>query len=254
MALAVNEVLTLSPAGRASREAYWSAMLVSAVLLALGLILTTLLPNAIRSYAETGILSADFLSGVSTAVIVLFFTITLVYLTAAVIRRLHDIGYGAGAALFLIVPGVQIVVLILLGCFAGKKGLNRFGPDPLAVMTISDAVPASPREARPSPVRVVRETPVQEVCPAAETVPPAGTSGQTQTASRSGGLFSFFSDGDLTPEALYEEARFQTTGEGLSMRVQVKTRQGERLRKLLRKGKITQAEFEYWHRRIMALP
>ena len=74
---------------------------------------------------------------------------------------LHDISYGAVAAVFLIVPGLQIIVLVILGLMPGKKGLNRFGPDPLAVMTVRDAAPVRRTERSDTvrcPAREVRET------------------------------------------------------------------------------------------------
>ena len=76
-------------------------------------------------------------------------------------RRLHDISYGAVAAVFLIVPGLQIIVLVILGLMPGKKGLNRFGPDPLAVMTVRDAAPVRRTERSDTvrcPAREVRAT------------------------------------------------------------------------------------------------
>lgn len=83
------------------------------------------------------------------------------FLVSAVVRRLHDISYGAVAAVFLIVPGLQIIVLVILGLMPGKKGLNRFGPDPLAVMTVRDAAPVRRTERSDTvrcPAREVRET------------------------------------------------------------------------------------------------
>ena len=80
---------------------------------------------------------------------------------SAVVRRLHDISYGAVAAVFLIVPGLQIIVLVILGLMPGKKGLNRFGPDPLAVMTVRDAAPVRRTERSDTvrcPALEVRET------------------------------------------------------------------------------------------------
>ena len=105
MALAVNEVLTLSFKGRASRRAYWYSMAVFACLFPLTLALLA------------GILGTE------------------------------DSLVQGTAALFLLIPGIQLIVLVLLGCFPGKKGLNRFGPDPLAIMTISSAVPYWKEEA-----------------------------------------------------------------------------------------------------------
>lgn len=97
------------------------------------------------------------------------------WLVSAVVRRLHDINYSGTAALFLIIPGLQFIMLFVLGLWSGKKGLNRFGPDPLAVMTLGDAAPVKRRErtsnVRPSPRRVVKETATVEVLDPDETAP-----------------------------------------------------------------------------------
>lgn len=147
MSVAVNEILSLSFKGRASRGAYWRTLAALAVLAAAGgLALDSLSGLAGGGAAQKGL---DLLIWGAA------------FLVSAVVRRLHDISYGAVAAVFLIVPGLQIIVLVILGLMPGKKGLNRFGPDPLAVMTVRDAAPVRRTERSDTvrcPAREVRET------------------------------------------------------------------------------------------------
>lgn len=146
MSVAVNEILSLSFKGRASRGAYWRTLAALAVLAAAGgLALDSLSGLAGGGAAQKGL---DLL-------IWGWLLFLAAFLVSAVVRRLHDISYGAVAAVFLIVPGLQIIVLVILGLMPGKKGLNRFGPDPLAVMTVpvrrterSDTVRCPAREVR----------------------------------------------------------------------------------------------------------
>ena len=155
MSVAVNGILSLSFKGRASRGAYWRTLAALAVLAAAGgLALDSLSGLAGGGAAQKGL---DLL-------IWGWLLFLAAFLVSAVVRRLHDISYGAVAAVFLIVPGLQIIVLVILGLMAGKKGLNRFGPDPLAVMTVRDAAPVrrTGRTERSDtvrcPAREVRET------------------------------------------------------------------------------------------------
>ncbi|MFU0841169.1 MAG: hypothetical protein ACFWTZ_00870 [Burkholderia sp.] len=256
MSVALNEVLTLSVKGRACREAYWLSLFVALVLYSLA----GLLWGVAAVAGGAGLI-------LQSVAAVLMLAVT-VFTVAAVVRRLHDISYSGVAALFMLVPGVQIIVMVILGLVPGKKGLNRFGPDPLAIMTIDDSVPsANPAPARiyPAPaaraaqaaaaagseaaavkasepdpldvpVREVRETPEAEVLDA-----PAGDDAYDAAPHED------------TPADLYEKAAFLTKNESLSVRIQVKCRYVEKLRKLLAKGRISQQEYELWKRRIMQL-
>ena len=147
MSVAVNEILSLSFKGRASRGAYWRTLAALAVLAAAGgLALDSLSGLAGGGAAQKGL---DLL-------IWGWLLFLAAFLVSAVVRRLHAV-----AAVFLIVPGLQIIVLVILGLMPGKKGLNRFGPDPLAVMTVRDAAPVRRTERSDTvrcPAREVRET------------------------------------------------------------------------------------------------
>ena len=253
MTVAIKEGLTLSPKGRASREAYWASLFVSLILAALFLVLIGLVPNSLTGARPAGF-PAWLLQAVS-GVILLYGAAAAVYLTAAVVRRLHDIGYAGIAALFLIIPGVQLIVLVILGLVPGTKGLNRFGPDPLAVMTLGDAVPTSAarREAPRRPVRVVRETVEAEILPAQEQ-DPGTAAGSREDKAAGASDFTNLPPSEETAEGLFQAARFKMAGEPLSIRLQVKARYAGKLRGLLKKGKISQADYDLWERRLHELP
>ena len=246
MAVSVNEVLTLSFKGRASREAYWCALAVFVGLSIVSILLLNFLPTAFETFLLEGHWSAGAVSAVNTTVLGLFLLFQIVFLTAAVVRRLHDISYSGVAALFLLIPGVQLVVLMILGAVAGKKGLNRFGPDPLAIMTIASAAPYARVRPAPAPVReepesqeTVREVPVQEVLPAenAEKAPEGmETSGEFTEAG-----------------AVLAEARLAMQGEPMTVKMQVKMKAVGKLQKLLKGGKISESEYRLWQRRVMQL-
>ena len=242
MAVSVNEVLTLSFKGRASREAYWCALAVFVGLSIVSMLLLNFLPTAFDALLIEGRWAAGALSAVNTTIIGLFMLFQTVFLVAAVVRRLHDISYSGVAALFLLIPGLQLLLLLLIGAFPGKKGLNRFGPDPLAIMTIASAAPYA--RVRPTPVREtphqaeaeVREVPEQEVLPAVDE-----------------------KDGDRDADELTEagailaEARLAMKGEAMTVKMQVKMKAVDKLQKLKKAGKISESEFRLWQRRVMQL-
>lgn len=251
MAVSVNEVLTLSFKGRASREAYWCALAVSWGLLIVAMLLLNFLPTAFESLLLEGGAKAGVVSMINTTVLGGFMLFQFAYLTANVVRRLHDISYSGVAALFLLIPGVQIVVLLILGIVPGKKGLNRFGPDPLAIMTISSAAPYARVRPAPAPVREepnvdapVREVPEQEVLPV-----DVASSERASTDREDADAL-----GELTEVgAVLAEARIAMQGEPMTVKMQVKMKAVGKLQKLLKGGKISESEFRLWQRRVMQL-
>ena len=135
MSVALNEVLTISPAGRASREAYWLSLFAALVFFGLALVVlgfspawSALFGMASEPVAEPTAIATSFLGGV----LLLF---SIVYLASAVVRRLHDMAASGWAALFLLIPVVNIAVLIAIG-FPRGTSMNRFGPDPLTIRTV----------------------------------------------------------------------------------------------------------------------
>ena len=167
MKLGLNEILSFSFKGRACRLAYWRTLIVLMLLSFVGgVVFGALAPFEITSTP---------LRMVVLALAWGYYLTLAAWLVSAVVRRLHDINYSGTAALFLIIPGLQFIMLFVLGLWSGKKGLNRFGPDPLAVMTLGDAAPVKRRErtsnVRPSPRRVVKETATVEVLDPDQTAP-----------------------------------------------------------------------------------
>lgn len=262
MSVAINEVLTLSPKGRASREAYWASLFVSLVLTAILLVLLGLVPNTLAGTAGG---APAWLAQAASSLILAYAAALALFLTTAVVRRLHDIGYAGPAALFLVIPGVQLIVLVILGLVPGKKGLNRFGPDPLAVMTIGDAapaargVPAAKQGAPVRPVRVIRETTRTAEAPLEPTRAESPTAQAAHTAlSEAGPAAPTDVQGEAVPspdtaEGLYQIARYKMAGEPLSTRLQLRVRYELKLRDLLKKGKISQADYDLWARRLNRL-
>ena len=55
-------------------------------------------------------------------------------------RRLHDSGRSAWWVLLLFVPVVGVVTLIVLYCFDGEPGDNRYGPDPKRISLESSEI------------------------------------------------------------------------------------------------------------------
>ena len=60
---------------------------------------------------------------------------------AVSVRRLHDTNKKGWWLLMYLIPFIGAIWLIVLFCFKGMEGENRFGPDPLAPE--KDSVPAN---------------------------------------------------------------------------------------------------------------
>ena len=151
MAIAINQLVPLSFRGRFSRSQYiWA--LVSQLLL-LGILMEVV-------FLLNHWLFADSLDALSAAILeethgieavagrtkggqgwlmillVTGFAVLLISYICAIARRLHDLGYSAVAALFLLIPGANILIPLILMAWPGMKGANRSGPDPLQIVTI----------------------------------------------------------------------------------------------------------------------
>ena len=246
MSVALNEVLTISPAGRASREAYWLSLFAALVFFGLALVVlgfspawSALFGMASEPVAEPTAIATSFLGGV----LLLF---SIVYLASAVVRRLHDMAASGWAALFLLIPVVNIAVLIAIG-FPRGTSMNRFGPDPLTIRTVDRRTLEKTRRAREAAEDAGGAVPVHAQMRGEEVVPAVEAQSSTD-AERSAPQAQ-----DSPASALYELARLNCMNESDSIRLQVKVRSVEKLRKLLKKGQITQAQFQFWQRRIMAL-
>jgi uncharacterized membrane protein YhaH (DUF805 family) len=109
--------------GRASRSAYWYWILFTVI----GGIGTEILDTAIFIY-HPGV------SPLNSPLNALFTLVALLPTIAVAMRRLHDID-RTGWWMLLVFTGIGIFVLIFWDCQKGTAGANRFGPDPLAVVT-----------------------------------------------------------------------------------------------------------------------
>lgn len=238
MSVALNEVLTISPAGRASREAYWLSLFAAFALMGASFVVFGFSPAAASfmgfeaaPVAEPVGIALSFLGGV-------LLLLSVALLATAVVRRLHDLATSGWAALFLLIPVVNVLVLIALGLVRGTS-MNRFGPDPLTIPTLDRE---AFRKAEQIGERMREET--VEASSSPESLEPSLQSSkgaETPAASVS------------PAERLYEIARLQCMDENTSIRLQVKVGTVEKLRKLLKKGRITEAEFRTWKLRIMSL-
>ena len=246
MSVALSEVLTISPAGRASREAYWLSLFAALVFFGLALVVlgfspawSALFGMASEPVAEPTAIATRFLGGE-------LLLISIVNLASAVVRRLHDMAASGWAALFLLIPVVNIAVLIAIG-FPRGTSMNRFGPDPLTIRTVDRRTLEKTRRAREAAEDAEDAVPVEAQMRGEEVVPAVEAQSSTD-AERSAPQAQ-----DSPASALYELARLNCMNESDSIRLQVKVRSVEKLRKLLKKGQLTQAQFQFWQRRIMAL-
>ena len=248
MSVALNEILTISPAGRASREAYWLSLFAALVLSGIAFVVLGFSPAAEALFKASGGdafvsdpagIALSFLGGV-------LLLLSIVLLTTAVIRRLHDLATSGWAALFLLIPVINLLALIAIGLLRGTS-MNRFGPDPLTIPTIDRHTAMKAKgSAAPSPEEVETIEPVSS--PTQE----GNLQVNTQTATEAQASSPAFSI-DSPAGRLYELARVQCLDETDSIRLQVKASSIEKLRKLFKKGRITEAEFNAWKMRIMSL-
>lgn len=118
--------LLASPIGRAGRETYWLVLFLVWVVIGIAFrIWYVSLPDGIT--LET--LNLGEFIGSNSLLPFLFFVLQWVEL-ALVIKRCQDIGVTGFLALLILVPGVNIVVVLILGFVPSQTGSNRFGPVP----------------------------------------------------------------------------------------------------------------------------
>jgi len=102
--------------GRASRSEFWWFQLF----LLLGGVVAALLDL----FANTNLLGGSPLA-------TLFWLATIIPDLAVTVRRLHDTDSSGWWILLGLIPFIGIIVLIVWWCRQGRRGYNRFGPDPL---------------------------------------------------------------------------------------------------------------------------
>jgi uncharacterized membrane protein YhaH (DUF805 family) len=100
--------------GRSSRSEYWLFVLVYLILAIIAKVIDTAVLGI--SIESTGIVGG---------------LVTLVHFIPSItvgIRRLHDTDRSGWWLLIALIPLIGIIWLIVLFCFSGTQGTNRFGP------------------------------------------------------------------------------------------------------------------------------
>ena len=111
--------------GRARRKEYWLFYLAWFILAVIAFGIDEVIGSPVIKIGVVGIVN-----------------VALICPSLAVsVRRLHDTNRKAWWLLMYLIPVIGVIWLIVLFCFKGTEGENRFGPDPLALE--EDDVPAN---------------------------------------------------------------------------------------------------------------
>jgi len=103
--------------GRSNRYEFWMFVLIYFII------------SMVATGIDVGILGHSFATGVG----ILSSLVTLVHFVPSItvgIRRLHDTDRSGWWILIAFVPLIGFIWLIVLYCFEGTLGSNRFGPRP----------------------------------------------------------------------------------------------------------------------------
>ena len=111
--------------GRARRKEYW--------LFYLAWLILAVIAFGIDMVIGSRVIEMGFVGIVNAALVCPYFAVSS--------RRLHDTNRKAWWLLMNLIPVIGWIWLIVLFCFKGMEGENRFGPDPL--VPEKDDVPAN---------------------------------------------------------------------------------------------------------------
>ena len=111
--------------GRARRKEYWLFYLAWFILAVIAFGIDMVIGSPVIEIGVVGIVNAALICP-SLAVSV---------------RRLHDTNKRGWWLLMYLIPVIGVIWLVVLFCFKGMEGENRFGPDPL--VPEKDDVPAN---------------------------------------------------------------------------------------------------------------
>jgi len=106
-------------AGRAQRKEFWFFQL-ALLILGLGLVFFDVLAGTMNVKEGVGLFSGIFLLA------------TIIPNLAVGVRRMHDTDRSGWWILISIIPIIGQIWFIVLLCFKGTDGKNRFGENPLA--------------------------------------------------------------------------------------------------------------------------
>ena len=234
-----RSIFSLTAAGSAGRGAFFA-----------GTILFVLLSTLLSYFVEDGLSFEHYVAWVTTEDIQVTFVASLeeyaalvALLLAAwflfwgywmlVMRRLHDLGYHGVASLYLLLPGINVIVTLILCVWPGRRGRNRFGGE--------DPVEVYEGVSRPNGTAGVKE-PDEAAVPRIE-------------ASDEAPRLTMTDEEELPPEALalLKKLEGNLEGENLTIRLQLKVQTVEKLRKLVRNGKLSEEAFLRLERRVHAM-
>ena len=131
----IDDVLNaFSPtqAGRLSRAAYGVRLFAFALLVGAGVLV--FLEQRLDAYVAwvtmrdiqvTLVAGLKEWIGLALALALALWAFSL--LVGAVVGRLHDLGYHGIGALFLLIPGLNVLLVLLLVLWPGREAANRFG-------------------------------------------------------------------------------------------------------------------------------
>ena len=111
--------------GRARRKEYWLFYFAWFIL--------AVIAYGIDTVIGSPVIEIGFFGIVTVALICPSFAVS--------VRRLHDTNRRGWWLLMYFIPFIGAIWLVVLYCFKGMEGENRFGPDPLAPE--KDGVPAN---------------------------------------------------------------------------------------------------------------
>ena len=102
--------------GRARRKEYWLFYLAWFILAVIAFGIDEVIGSPVIEIGVVGIVN-----------------VALICPSLAVsVRRLHDTNKRGWWLLMYLIPVIGVIWLVVLFCFKGMEGENRFGPDPLA--------------------------------------------------------------------------------------------------------------------------
>ncbi|MEP0521848.1 MAG: DUF805 domain-containing protein [Hyphomicrobiales bacterium] len=106
--------------GRASRREYWWAQLL----------LFALFGSAIALLNSSGVFGTPDMSGFAFLAVFAVTQILWFLGICVAVKRVHDLGWRGGMAVFLFVPILGIVFWLFLGFREGNPSDNAYGPAP----------------------------------------------------------------------------------------------------------------------------
>jgi uncharacterized membrane protein YhaH (DUF805 family) len=113
--------------GRSSKKEFWGTVAVVVAIYGVAVLEYLTIP------VSTGEIVSDNLRMLLTIAVYYCFGMSSFMMFSLTIRRLHDIGKSGWNILFLLIPGLNVVMLLNWSLTDGDKGPNKFGETSLDV-------------------------------------------------------------------------------------------------------------------------